>query len=179
MSDLPVIQSSARTYIFVDALSAALGKMTTCLFFLFPELELFPPILLRHGGVGGRGHYFHSNAHLLPFQWCVTLFYSISFVHFSSPLFTVIYGNKSDVYLGRRRGATASARTHTAAVQLPRTDLARFLSLLERRLALSVRHLPIFERLIKQSVDCFISFFLWCNAASAPPTNNHSVWHCD
>lgn len=61
MSDLPVIQSSVRTYIFVDALSAALGKMTTCLF--FPELELFSPFLL-----GGGGDYFHSNAHLLPFQ---------------------------------------------------------------------------------------------------------------
>lgn len=153
MSDLPVIQSSARTYIFVDALSAALGKMTTCLFF-FPELELFSPILLRHGG--GRGHYFHSNAHLLPFQWCVTLFYLISFVHFSSPLFTVIYGNKSDVYLGRRRGATVSARTHTAAFQRSKTDLARFLSFLERPLVLCVRHLQIFERLIKQSIDCFI-----------------------
>lgn len=41
-SDLPVIQRSARTYIFVDALSAALGKMTTCLFF-FQSWSFFPP----------------------------------------------------------------------------------------------------------------------------------------
>lgn len=60
MSDLPVIQSSARTYIFVDALSAALGKMTTCLFFFFfSRAGAFSPILLRHGGGGGA---------LLPFQ---------------------------------------------------------------------------------------------------------------
>lgn len=53
MSDLPVIRRSVWTYIFVDALSAALGKMTTCLF--FPELELFSPFLSGGGG-------------LLPFQ---------------------------------------------------------------------------------------------------------------
>lgn len=110
MSDLPVIHSSARTYIFVDALSAALGKMTTCLFFSRAG-AFFPHFVEARGG----GHYFHSNAHWLPFQWCVTLFYLISFVHFSSPLFSVIYGNKSDNYLGRQRGSTVSARTPTAA----------------------------------------------------------------
>lgn len=51
MSDLPVIRSSARTYIFVDALSAALGKMTTCLFF-FSGAGAFSPHFVE-AGVGG------------------------------------------------------------------------------------------------------------------------------
>lgn len=40
---------------------------------------VFSPFLLRHKG---KKNYFQSGAHLLPFQWCVTLFYLISFVHF-------------------------------------------------------------------------------------------------
>lgn len=57
MSDLPVIQSSARTYIFVDALSAALGKMTTCLF--FSRAGAFFPHFVEAWGWEGA---------LLPFQ---------------------------------------------------------------------------------------------------------------
>lgn len=56
MSDLPVIHSSARTYIFVDALSAALGKMTTCLF--FSRAGAFFPHFVEARGGGA----------LLPFQ---------------------------------------------------------------------------------------------------------------
>lgn len=64
MSDLPVIQSSARTYIFVDALSAALGKMTTCLFlcFFFSRAGAFSPHFVE--ARWGRGR----EGALLPFQ---------------------------------------------------------------------------------------------------------------
>lgn len=46
-------------------------------------------------------------------------------------------------------------------------------------LASLVIYVPVssdsFKRLIKQSVDCFISFFLWRKIASLALPNNHSV----
>lgn len=42
------MQSSTQTYIFVDAVSGALGKMTTC--FLTRADGFFFPFLLRHRG---------------------------------------------------------------------------------------------------------------------------------
>lgn len=48
----------------------------------WPDLMYFPPFFFCVETQEEKKNYFHFIAHLLPFQWCVTLFYFISFVHF-------------------------------------------------------------------------------------------------
>lgn len=164
MSDLPVIRSSVRTYIFVDALSAALGKMTTCLF--SPELELFSPFLSRGG--------------LLPFQCsfvALPVMCDPVLFDFICLLFiTVIYCDLRE-QVRRLSGSTVGQNClHQDSHSTVLTGKEGFTQTFAlASLVIYVPRLQILKRLIKQSVDCFSSFFLWRKIASLALPNNHSV----
>lgn len=166
MSDLPVIRSSVRTYIFVDALSAALGKMTTCLF--FPRAGAFFPISVEGGGG------------LLPFQCSFValpvMCDPVLFDFICSLFITVIY---CDLREGVRRLSGSTVRQNCLH-QDSRSTLLTGKEGFTRTFALAslviyVPPLQILKRLIKQSLNCLVSFFLWRKIAGLALPNNHSV----
>lgn len=168
MSDLPVIQSSARTYIFVDALSTALGKMTTCLF--FPRAGAFSPISVE--GVGGGLLPFQCSFVALPVMCDPVLFDFIC-----SLFITVIYCDLREQVrrlFGSTVGQNCLRQDSHSTVLTGKEGFTQTFALASSGY-LCAASSDSFKRLIKPPVDCFISFFLWRKIASLALPNNHSV----